>query len=42
VAGANDGGRVHACVGPTLSSHVNYDSPSSHQLSCISLFKKLL
>jgi hypothetical protein len=38
VAGANDGGGVHACVGPTSSSHADGSAPSSDPMSCISLF----
>jgi hypothetical protein len=29
VAEADDGGGVHACVGPTSSSRANDDAPSS-------------
>jgi hypothetical protein len=29
VAGADDGGSVHACVGPMLSSHADDGAPSS-------------
>jgi hypothetical protein len=39
VARADDGGDVHACVGPTLISHAYDGAPSSYQVSCISLFK---
>jgi hypothetical protein len=28
VVGADDGGRVHACVGLTSSSHMDDDAPS--------------
>jgi hypothetical protein len=38
VARVDDGGSVHACVGPTSSSHVNDDAWSSDPLSFISLF----
>jgi hypothetical protein len=40
VVGADVGGSVHACVGPTSSSRVDGDAPSSDLMSCISLFKK--
>jgi hypothetical protein len=42
VAEDDDGGGVHACLGPTLSSHVDSGARSSDIMSCISLFKKLL
>jgi hypothetical protein len=35
VGGAGDGGSVHACVGPTLSSHTDSGAPSSDPISCI-------
>jgi hypothetical protein len=40
VATADDGGGMHACVGPTLNSHVDNSAPSSDLMSCISLFNK--
>jgi hypothetical protein len=42
VARADDGGGVHACVGPTSSSHADGNTLSSDLMNCISLFKKLL
>jgi hypothetical protein len=42
VVRAVDGGGVHACVGPTSSSHVDGGAPSSDPMSYIFLFKKLL
>jgi hypothetical protein len=41
VAGADDIGGMHACVGPTWTSHVDGGAPSSDPMSYISLFKKL-
>jgi hypothetical protein len=38
VARADDGGGVHACVGPTSSSRADDSAPSSDPMSCISLF----
>jgi hypothetical protein len=40
VAGADDGGDVRACVGPTSSSRADGGAPSSDPMSYISLFKK--
>jgi hypothetical protein len=40
VVGANDSGGVHAYVGPTSSSRVDYGAPSSDPMTSISLFKK--
>jgi hypothetical protein len=42
VAGADNGGSVHASVGPTLSSRANGGAPLSDLVSCISLFKKTI
>jgi hypothetical protein len=39
VSGANDGGSVYTCVGPTSSSRADDDAPSSDPMSCISLLK---
>jgi hypothetical protein len=39
VAGADDGGGMYACVGPTLTSRVNDSAPSSDSMCCISLSK---
>jgi hypothetical protein len=39
VGGADDGGGVHACVGPTSSSRADGSAPSSNPVSCISLLK---
>jgi hypothetical protein len=36
VAGANDGGSVHACVVPMLSSYTDSGASSSDPVSCIS------
>jgi hypothetical protein len=36
VSGANDGGGMHTCVGPTSSSRADDDAPSSDPMSCIS------
>jgi hypothetical protein len=38
----NDGGGVHACVGPTSSSHTDGGAPSSDPVNCISLFKNTI
>jgi hypothetical protein len=37
---ADDGGAMHACVGPTSSSCADNSTPSSISMSYISLFKK--
>jgi hypothetical protein len=42
VAGTDDGGGVHACVGTMLSSRADGDAPSSDPISYIFYFKKLL
>jgi hypothetical protein len=42
MAGADDGGSVHACVDLMSSSRVNRGAPLSNPMTCISLFKKLL
>jgi hypothetical protein len=42
VAGADDGGGVHTCVGPTLSSRADDGAPLLDRVSCIPLFKKKL
>jgi hypothetical protein len=42
VVRAVDGGGVHACVGPTSSSHVDGGAPSSDLMSYIFLFKKTI
>jgi hypothetical protein len=42
MAGGDDGGDVHACVSPTLSSHADGSAPSSDPMSYISLYSKLL
>jgi hypothetical protein len=38
VTGADDEDDVHACVGPTSSSHADGGAPSSDPMSYISLF----
>jgi hypothetical protein len=38
VAGADDGGGMRACVGPTSSSRADGGAPSSDPMSYISLF----
>jgi hypothetical protein len=40
VAGADDGGDIHACVGPTSSNCAGGGAPSSNPLNCIFLFKE--
>jgi hypothetical protein len=42
VTGADDGGGLHACVGPTSSSCADGDVSSSDPMSCISLFKNTI
>jgi hypothetical protein len=42
VTGANDGGGVHACVGPISSSRADGGAPSSDPVNYISLFKKAI
>jgi hypothetical protein len=39
VVGANDGGGVHACVGPMSRSRADDGAPSSDLVSCIYLLK---
>jgi hypothetical protein len=42
LAGADDGGDVHACVSPMSSSCADVDTSSSNSMSYISLFKKTI
>jgi hypothetical protein len=42
VAGADDGGGIHACVRPTSSSRADGGAPSSDSINCIFYLKKLL
>jgi hypothetical protein len=42
VAGVDDGGGMHACVGPTSSNRVDGGAISSDLVSYISLFKNIL
>jgi hypothetical protein len=42
VAGVNDGGGVHACVGSTSSSRADSGASSLDPVNCISLFKKTI
>jgi hypothetical protein len=42
VAGADDGGGIHACVRPTSSSRVDGGAPSSDSINCIFYLKKTI
>jgi hypothetical protein len=42
VVEADDGGGMHASVGPMLSTRAGGGAPSSNLVSCISLFKKTI
>jgi hypothetical protein len=42
VAGADDGGDIHACVGPTSSNCAGGGAPSSNPLNCIFYLKKTI